>query len=130
MQSLFGLMDTQPIQAPIKSGEVTLPFYEGHYYVAYTNSSFTNKEVTILKRKEDLYLYCLSKDVTCEYYSSWPYHLFHYHNHHYTITCGTYLTTKPVQDKVTLYTMEVLYLHMLNINRVLSTNQRRSTTRS
>ena len=44
-------MDTQAIQAPIKSGEMTLPFYEGHYYVAYTNSSFTNKEVTIFKTK-------------------------------------------------------------------------------
>ena len=52
IQSLFGLMDTQPIQSPIKSGEMTLPYYEGHYYVAYTNGNFTKKEVTILKKKK------------------------------------------------------------------------------
>ena len=44
VQSLFGLIDSQPIQTPIKAGEVTLPYYEGHYYVAYTSS----KKVIIL----------------------------------------------------------------------------------
>ena len=41
-------MDTQPIENPIKSGEMVLPFYEGHYYVAFSNGRSSNEMVTIL----------------------------------------------------------------------------------
>ena len=48
IQNVYGLMDTQPIQTPVKAGEITLPYFEGHYYVAYKDSNHTNKEVTII----------------------------------------------------------------------------------
>ena len=40
-------MDTQPITTPIKSGEMVLPYYEGHYYVSYRNGNSDKEEVII-----------------------------------------------------------------------------------
>ena len=44
-------MSSQVIQKPIKSGEMILPYYEGHYYVAYDVSSLNEGVINKVKKE-------------------------------------------------------------------------------
>ena len=124
MQSLFGLMDTKAIENPIKCGEVILPFYEGHYYVSFSNGSSSNDMVNIKTFKIKILLLYFQETI-CQYFPSWPQELFPYHHHHYNVTQGVHLTTKAMEAKVMVYNVSLII--NINVNRVLCTNQSTST---